>query len=132
VRDGDHFENYRYAPLITNVHVSDASPYEGGYRCEMGTLWDISFYALIFFFLLNAVGYFMEISMNYFWQCAYFLQIVTLIPLIKLYLPSCVSLYMKDMSIVNGENYWIFTNFLGNTFDNVSLEALDKVFWYGF
>jgi hypothetical protein len=57
---------------------------------------------------------------------------VALIPLLKIYLPSCVSLFIKDMSMVNGENYWIFSNFLGNTFDNVSLEARDKHFWYGF
>lgn len=74
----------------------------------------------------------MEMSMNYFWNMAYFLQMVALIPLLKIYLPSCVSLFIKDLSIVNGENYFIFSNFLGNTFDNVSLESREKFFWYGF
>jgi hypothetical protein len=39
----------------------------------MGTLWDITFYSVIIFFFMNAIGYFMEISMNYFWNMAYFL-----------------------------------------------------------
>ena len=50
----------------------------------------------------------------------------------KLYLPSCASLYIKDVSIANGENYVIYSNFLGNTFWDLDLIPYATVFWYGF
>jgi hypothetical protein len=47
-------------------------------------------------------------------------------------MPSCASLYIKDISIANGENYFIFSNFLGNTFSSKAFDNTTKSFWYGF
>jgi hypothetical protein len=46
-------------------------------------------------------------------------------------MPSCASLYIYDMSLVNGNNYWIETNFLKNTYNNTLLEGTGS-YWYGF
>lgn len=70
--------------------------------------------------------------MNFFWSLVFCLQIISLLPMIQVYLPSCASLYIKDISIVNGENYQIYSNFLGNTFDNTDLLLYANKFWYGF
>ena len=70
--------------------------------------------------------------MNYFWSMIYFLQIVGLTPLIKLYMPSCAALYIKDINIANGMNYYISSNFLGNTFLASDFNGYNNTFWYGF
>jgi len=131
VRNGDNILNLRDAPLMSRVFVTYAEPLEGTYKCEMDTLWKVSFYMVIGIAGLNALGYFMEITMNYFFQLAYFLQIISLLPLIKVFPPSCLSMYFRDVAIANGDNYYIYTNFLGMTFDKNELIPMAS-FWYGF
>ena len=46
-------------------------------------------------------------------------------------MPSCASLYIYDTSISNGNNYYLETNFLKNTF-NISNLGNQSTFWYGF
>ena len=70
--------------------------------------------------------------MNFFWSLAYFLQIISMLPLVQVYMPSCASLYIKDVSIANGEHYYIYTNFLGNTFWDLDMTKYATKFWYGF
>ena len=73
-----------------------------------------------------------SISLNFFWSLAYFLQITSLLPLIQVYMPSCASLYIKAVSVANGENYYIYSNFLGNTFWDKDFDGFATKFWYGF
>ena len=47
-------------------------------------------------------------------------------------MPSCASLFIKDMSISNGMHYFIYSNFLGNTFPTKAFENTTKPYWYGF
>jgi len=47
-------------------------------------------------------------------------------------MPSCASLYIYDIAIANGNNYYIKTNFLGNTFDESGLSDYATLYWYGF
>ncbi len=70
--------------------------------------------------------------MDYFWSMCYGLQIISMLPLIQVYLPSCASLFIKDVSITNGEHYVIYSNFLGNTFWDMDLTPYATKFWYGF
>eukprot|EP00347_Sterkiella_histriomuscorum_P013046 403366220 len=132
VRNGANFQNFRGGPLIENVWVMYAGPRESDYKCDLDGLWEASYWVLIIFFVLNFGAFFFEISMNFFWSLAYFCQIISLFPLIQLYLPSCASLYIKDISIANGEDYNIYTNFLGNTFWDLDLTKYATTFWYGF
>jgi hypothetical protein len=46
-------------------------------------------------------------------------------------MPSCASLYIKDLNIANGKNYYIETNFLKNTY-NISELINTTSYWYGF
>lgn len=60
----------------------------------MDYVWEISYYAVLGMFGVNFIGYFIDMSMNHFWSMAYFIQIVGLLPLIQVYMPSCASLYI--------------------------------------
>jgi len=73
MRDGYVFENLRFGHLIQNVHVLFANPRESDYKCEMDNVWLLSYLTVILMFLLNVKGYFIDMSMNYFWSMAYFL-----------------------------------------------------------
>jgi len=124
------------------VYLVYANPGEGTYKCEMDGVWYSSFYVVIIFFFLNGlVGYMMEISMNHWLHMAYFLQIIHVYPLLKLYMPSCLALYIREVGIANGDSEFIYTNFLGNTFDSNALMFYEDSFgvtqstakyWYGF
>jgi hypothetical protein len=74
----------------------------------------------------------LSVSMNFFWSLCYFLQIVSILPLIQVYIPSCASLYIKDVAIANGDSYYFYSNFLGNTFQDTDLLSYATTFWYGF
>jgi hypothetical protein len=41
-------------------------------------------------------------------------------------------MYIKDIAIANGDNYHIFSNFLGNTFQVDDLTPYATAYWYGF
>ena len=103
------------ATLIPNAQESE-------YMCGMDKVTEAAFWSLVALILLNAFLWFFGVSLMYSWTLFLALQIVTTIPLMKNYIPSCVTRYIKYVCGLSvGMNYGMWTNFFGIMYDHAQV-----------
>ena len=75
--------------------------------------------------MLNFIGFLtLKMSMAYTWTMVLSMQLVVMIPVMNLYLPSCLSHFLKQISLVNGYEKLIRDNFLARMYDHTDLAEM--------
>lgn len=77
-----------------------SSPKESTYMCGMDTWINIAFYAYLAILAVNVpAAVLFSVPMYYTWGLTVSLQIVSLTPIMRSYLPSCLTNFLKYMMI---------------------------------
>lgn len=88
--------------IINNYHFVGYYnvPKESNYKCEMEWWWQAGWWSYIVLIVANIpAAILLRVPMYYTWGLTCSLQIVSMTPMLKSYLPSCLSFYLRDLMI---------------------------------
>lgn len=84
------------------------SPRESSYKCEVEWWWELAYWSYIWLVLINIpAAIFLRVPMYYSWGLTLSLQIVALAPIMRSYLPSCLTFFLRDLMITHGRMMWV-------------------------
>lgn len=97
-------------------------PQESTYKCEVWDWWQLAYYSYIWLAAANIpAAILLRVPMYYTWGLTLSLQVVSLTPIMRSYLPSCLTFFLKDLMISHATHSEIFDR-LSTIYDKIVVE----------
>ena len=81
-----------------------SEPKESNYKCDVDEWMYVAFWGYIGVVLINIpASIFLRVPMYYSWGLTFSIQVIALTPIMKSYLPSCLTFFLKDLMISHAQ-----------------------------